>query len=96
MYLCNPKQKILSKENEKDAKFKPEEKIQVFLNFQNSNVKVTFVPVQTHKTSGPVEVKPIDPEVDNERKNIIDAVVVRIMKARKTEKHNQLIEDVIR
>jgi hypothetical protein len=34
--------------------------------------------------------------INVERQNIIDAVVVRIMKARKTEKHNQLIEDVIK
>lgn len=38
----------------------------------------------------------MDPDVDIERRNIIDAVVVRIMKARKTEKHNQLLEDVMR
>jgi hypothetical protein len=31
-----------------------------------------------------------------ERQNIIDAVIVRIMKARKTEKFNQLLEDVIK
>ena len=31
-----------------------------------------------------------------ERQNIIDAVIVRIMKARKTEKHTQLMEDVIK
>ena len=37
-----------------------------------------------------------DKEIRIERQNIIDAVVVRIMKARKTEKHNQLMEDVIR
>lgn len=30
----------------------------------------------------------VDPDIDIERRNIIDAVVVRIMKARKTEKHN--------
>ena len=44
MYLCNPKQKILSKENEKDAKFKPDEKIQVFMGFANPNLKVNYVP----------------------------------------------------
>jgi hypothetical protein len=37
-----------------------------------------------------------DKEIRIERQNIIDAVIVRIMKARKTEKHNQLLEDVIR
>ncbi len=31
-----------------------------------------------------------------ERQNIIDAVIVRIMKARKTEKHIQLMEDCIK
>jgi hypothetical protein len=70
----------------------------VFLQFQNSNLKVTYVPAQTHKNpEGPkAQNNQVDPDVDNERKNIIDAVVVRVMKARKTEKHNQLIEDVIR
>ena len=29
-----------------------------------------------------------DKEIRIERQNIIDAVIVRIMKARKTEKHN--------
>jgi Cullin protein neddylation domain len=27
---------------------------------------------------------------------VIDSVIVRVMKARKTEKHNQVIEDVIK
>jgi hypothetical protein len=58
---------------------------------------VNFIPTQTHKKKEPVDTKPqTDPEIDIERRNIIDAVVVRIMKARKTEKHNQLLEDVLR
>lgn len=35
-----------------------------------------------------------DKEIKIERQNIIDAVVVRIMKARKAEKHNELLVDV--
>jgi hypothetical protein len=33
---------------------------------------------------------------DPERQNIVDAVIVRIMKARKTLKHNDLVENVIK
>jgi hypothetical protein len=35
-------------------------------------------------------------EIRMERQNIIDAVIVRVMKARKTEKHLQLMEDCIK
>ncbi len=44
IYLCNPKQKILDKENKKEPKFQPEEKISVFLGFQNANLKVNYIP----------------------------------------------------
>ena len=90
MYLCNPKLKILDKENLKKPDFAPAEKMRVTANFQNPNVKVSFIPPQRQE----VEKKQDKP--DPERKNIIDAVIVRIMKARKTEKHNQLLEDVIK
>jgi hypothetical protein len=56
---------------------------------------VNFIP--TKKVGNEALVKQTGPdEIDIERRNIIDAVVVRIMKARKTEKHNQLLEDVMR
>jgi len=60
-------------------------------------LKVNFIPTVTHKKKDAAEIKPtVDTDIENERRNIIDAVVVRIMKARKIEKHNQLLEDVIR
>ena len=37
-----------------------------------------------------------DSKPDPERQNILDAVIVRIMKARKTLKHTELIENVIK
>lgn len=50
---------------------------------------MNFIPAQTHKKKEAVDPKPsVDPDIEIERRNIIDAVVVRIMKARKTEKHN--------
>ena len=90
MYLCNPRQKILDKENMKKPEFAPTEKLKPTASFSNPNIKVNFIPPQR------VEVEKKVDKPDSERKNIIDAVVVRIMKARKTEKHNQLIEDVIK
>ena len=44
LYLCNPNQKILDKENMKKAKFEPNEKINVNLGFSNKNIRVTFLP----------------------------------------------------
>ena len=55
--------------------------------------------MQSHKKKEPVDPKqpgPIDSDIEIERRNIIDAVTVRIMKARRTEKHIQLVEDVMR
>jgi cullin 3 len=60
---------------------------------------VNFVPAVTHKkkTTDKTEAEKVDDkEIRIERQNIIDAVIVRVMKARKTEKHNQLLEDVMR
>lgn len=101
LYLCNPKMKILDKENMKKPQFAPNEKISVCEKFQNPNTRVMYVPTQTHKkkagdTKEDEKIKNDDKEIRQERQNIIDAVIVRIMKARKTDKHNSLMEDVIR
>lgn len=82
----------------KKSTFEPNEKITVNTGFTSPNIRVNFVPIVTHKKTekditGP---DPVDPIVKIERQNIIDAVVVRIMKARKTEKHLELIQEVIR
>ena len=38
----------------------------------------------------------IEKEIRIQRQFIIDAVIVRVMKARKNEKHHQLMEDISR
>lgn len=83
----------------KTPQFSDSEKISVNNNFSNPNVKVVFIPAQTHKkkTAEKTETEKMDDkEIRLERQNIIDAVIVRIMKARKTDKHTQLMEDVMR
>lgn len=99
LFLCNPKQKLLDKENSKKPQFTPTEKVSVNATFQNPNIRVNFVPAVTHKkkTTDKTEAEKVDDkEIRIERQNIIDAVIVRVMKARKTEKHNQMLEDVMR
>mmetsp|Transcript_12723 Transcript_12723/g.12574 ORF Transcript_12723/g.12574 Transcript_12723/m.12574 type:complete len:94 (+) Transcript_12723:1928-2209(+) len=83
----------------KKPQFAPTEKVHVHVDFTNNNIRVQFVPTQTHKKKEldkNDKERNDDKEIRIERQNIIDAVIVRIMKARKTEKHNQLMEDVIR
>lgn len=99
MYLFNPKQKILLKENQKVPQCQPSEKIRVNLDFQHANVKVSFVPTVKHTKPNLEKTdreKGDEKEIKQERQNIIDAVIVRIMKARKTEKHNELMTECIR
>ena len=99
-YMCNPKQKIVQKENAKTPEFTPQEKCKIFLEFQSPNVKVNFIPANVDKPdpnkAGPGGAASGANQLSEERKNIMDAVIVRIMKARKTEKQNQLIEDVMK
>lgn len=99
-YMCNPKQKIIAKQNPKTPEFTPQEICKIFAEFASPNVKVNFIPTTTDKPdaskAGPGGAQSGPNQLSEERKNIMDAVIVRIMKARRTEKQNQLIEDVMR
>ena len=90
-YMCNPKMRIIEKENAKTPEFTPQEKCKIFAAFNNPNVRVSFIPNTSDKVD-PSKVQPGQPggaaganPLTEERKNILDAVIVRIMKARKTE-----------
>ncbi len=82
-FLCNPKMKILAKENMKTPQFQPGEKATVNLDFTNANQRCNFIPIVTNKrkTVGKTEEEVVDDkEIKVERQNIIDATIVRIMK----------------
>lgn len=67
----------------KKPQFAPTEKVTVNQGFSNNNLRVNFVPTQTHKkkTAEKNDAEKVDDkEIKTERQNIIDAVIVRIMK----------------
>lgn len=101
MKLCNPKTGIMTKENPKKPTFLPDEKLKLNLKYQTGNIRFNFVPVQTAKqlTEGGGSIRSvteIDAEVAKNRAMIVDAVVVRIMKSRKTCLYNDLLTETIK
>lgn len=99
-YLCNPKQRILNKQDLKKPVFKETEEIRINTAFKNAALKVNLVPKKTHKKKtanekGEVQLQ-VEQETKMERQHVLDAIIVRIMKARKTETHTLLIQEVMK
>jgi hypothetical protein len=99
-YLCNPKQKVLLKFKDKSPKFEPTEEIKVNDAFKNPSLKLNFIPKKTHKKKTVSEKSDVqsavEQEIKIERQHVLDAIIVRIMKARKTESHQPLIQEVMK
>lgn len=99
-HLCNPKQKIISKDNPKVPKFTPEEKLTVNEAFKNNLIKLNFIPKPTTKKLNPKDKddisRQVNEEINTERQMVLDAMIVRIMKARKKERHTELLTEVIK
>lgn len=99
--LCNPKIKIISKEKAGKPSFEPEEKMKLNKDFTNNSIRFNLVPVlssikMAEGAGGIKSTADLDQELQKERSMIIDAVIVRIMKARKVEVHQKLVEAVIK
>ena len=97
MKLCNPKSRMLLKEDQKKPIFRPDERITVNEKFESNNIRVNMVPqpstakMASEGAGGAMKVADVDAEVMKERGMIIDATCVRIMKSRKVESHNDLV-----
>ena len=98
--LCNPKARIINKENLKVPKFESNEKLSVNVEFQNKLIKLSYIPKSSHKKKEVGEKTDInnkvDEEIKSERGMVIDAMIVRIMKARKKELHVELMNEVMK
>ena len=88
MKLCNPKSGIVKKENAKKPVFGKDEKLWLNAEYNSPNIRQNFIPAKTPKQiteSGELagNIEKVEESVKQERAMVVDANVVRIMKARK-------------
>lgn len=101
MKFCNPKVKLLTKQTPK-PEFTDTEIISINLKFDNNMLRIPLIPVvsaakmASEGVHGGKSIEDVDEEVMKLRALQTDAIIVRIMKGRKKEKNNELIEQVIR
>ena len=75
--------------------FKNEDFLQVNFSYQNNSFKIKL-PVLCSKQQKTAETDEITKKVDDDRKLIIDAAIVRIMKSRKRLDHPSLLLETTR
>lgn len=94
-FLTVPTRPIISKENPKTPAFSENEKISLNKKFSLGTLKVVLIPQATKAQAGPVKMEEIEIQINNERGNILDCIIVRIMKGRKSEVYISLVSEVI-
>ena len=96
-HLCNPKMKLIAKDNPKVPKFNPDEGLKVNKAFKNNLIKLNFIPKPVLKKKDPNQKSEVQNQVEEEikaeRQMVLDAMIVRIMKARKRERHTELLTE---
>eukprot|EP00358_Blepharisma_japonicum_P000469 CAMPEP_0202949020 /NCGR_PEP_ID=MMETSP1395-20130829/14862_1 /ASSEMBLY_ACC=CAM_ASM_000871 /TAXON_ID=5961 /ORGANISM="Blepharisma japonicum, Strain Stock R1072" /LENGTH=743 /DNA_ID=CAMNT_0049651657 /DNA_START=12 /DNA_END=2243 /DNA_ORIENTATION=+ len=89
----NPKMKLLNKES-KGKTLDDDDLITINEDFQSQTLRVNYIPKKVKKTESSAKEDEI--AITAERKNILDSVIVRIAKARRVIKHQELVTEVIR
>jgi cullin 3 len=72
--------------------FSMEDELRVNMNFSSNMVKIK-VPVMHSKSQKSNETNDLQRRVEDDRKHIIDATIVKIMKSRRRLDHNSLIAE---
>ena len=98
MRFCDPKMKVLLKEVNKPV-FGENEKIKVNPKFANNSIRINLIPQKNvkKKTAEPTaEEAQQAKQIARERQFVIQANIVKIMKAKKQYKYMELTTEVIR
>ena len=89
----NPKQKLLLKQSSGKS-LGEDELITLNLGFNSAGLRISFIPKKVKKTE--TADKEDEKAIENERRFILDSVIVRILKGRRQIKHQELLTEVIR
>jgi cullin 3 len=97
--LCTPKFKILNKLSK--IKGIADDDSFTFNQSYSSKLKRVKIPLISQKELGGVDemeksMATLPPSVEEDRRHLIEAAIVRIMKARKTLSHNDLLSEAMR
>lgn len=98
MRLCDPKIKVLAKEVNKPI-FGDNEKIKVNAKFNSNTIRCNLIPQKVVKKKTLVQTedeKKASAQITRERQFVVQAHIVKVMKAQKTYGYQQVISDVIR
>lgn len=88
-----PKTRILNKES-RDKQLLLNDVISLNTEFSSNSIRINFTP---RKRARPApEAQSDNFQITQERKQVLDAVIVRIMKSRRTVFHRELIAEVMR
>ena len=98
MRFCDPKIKVLIKEIKKPV-FGPDEKISANDGFASNAIRVNLIPqkvVKKKTTEATEEENAQQKQVAKERQFVVQAHIVKVMKAQKQYKFQNLVADVMR
>lgn len=94
-YLYVPSRAIIMKDNPKVPTCQPNENLTINMKFVSQSLKIQLTPTASKTVTTTTKNEELENQINTERGTILDCIIVRIMKGRKTEQYNNIISEVI-